>query len=98
MQKFKTPNMATLTLKYNPRNVAVTKMLNAVTRMKGVERIYPEDELTLKEMKLAEKFIPPVMGNYSVETMKDAIFRSRDDIISARTVTVEEMKAKHPRV
>jgi len=47
--------MATLTLKYNPRNVAVTKMLNAVTSMKGVERMYPEDELSPEEMIEVEK-------------------------------------------
>ena len=47
--------MATLTLKYNPRNVAVTKMLNAVTRMKGVERIYTDDELSPEEIIEVEK-------------------------------------------
>jgi len=78
-------------------------MLNAVTNMKGVERIYPEDELSPEEiieeeLIFAEKYIPPIMGNYSLKTMKDAIFSSRDDVNNGRTVTIEELKAKHPRV
>jgi hypothetical protein len=47
--------MATLTIKYNTRDVAVTKMLDAITYMKGVERIYSDDELSPKEIKDVEK-------------------------------------------
>ena len=47
--------MATLTIKYNARNLAVTKMLDAVMQMKGVERVYPDNELSPEEMKEVEK-------------------------------------------
>jgi len=47
--------MATLTLKYNARNAAVTKMLDSVMCMKGVERIYSDDELSPEEMKEVER-------------------------------------------
>jgi len=47
--------METLTIKYNRRNIAVTKMLEAVMNMKGVERVYPENELSPEEMKDVEK-------------------------------------------
>ena len=46
--------MATVTLKYNARNIAVTKMLDAITHMKGIKKIYPEDELSMEEMKEVE--------------------------------------------
>jgi len=49
------------------------------------------------ELLLTGKDIPP-MGNYSAETLKDAVLRSREDIGNGRIVTIEEMKAKHPRV
>jgi len=47
--------MATLKIKYNTRNIAVTKILDAVMCMKGVERVYSEDELSPEEMKVVEK-------------------------------------------
>jgi len=47
--------METFAIRYNPRNVAVAKMLDAISYMKGVERIYPDDELSPEEMKLVEK-------------------------------------------
>jgi len=49
------------------------------------------------ELLLAGKDIPS-MSNYSAEKMKDAILRSREDICNGRILTIEEMKAKHPRV
>ena len=47
--------MATIAIKYNPRNIAVTKMLDAITHIKGVERVYPENELSPEEMKEVKK-------------------------------------------
>ena len=47
--------METVTIKYNPRNIAVTKMLDAIVLMKGVKKIYPEDELSPEEVKQVEK-------------------------------------------
>ena len=47
--------MATLTIKYNPRNLAVTKILDGVVHMKGVKKIYPDNELSPEEMKQVEK-------------------------------------------
>ena len=47
--------METFAIKYNPRNIVLTKMLDAITHMKGVEKIYPEDELTPEEMIQVEK-------------------------------------------
>ena len=46
--------METVAIRYNPRNRAVTKALNEVMYMKGVERIYPEDELSPEEMMQVE--------------------------------------------
>jgi len=37
------------------------------------------------------------MGNYSAETLKDAILSSREDISNGRIVPLEKMRAKHPR-
>jgi hypothetical protein len=47
--------MATLTLKYNVRNRQITRLLDAVSQMKGVERIYPDDELSPEELEEVEK-------------------------------------------
>jgi hypothetical protein len=47
--------MATFAIKYNPKNIAVTKILDAVMHLKGVEKIYPEDELSPEEMAQVEK-------------------------------------------
>jgi hypothetical protein len=47
--------MATLTIKYNPRNAEITKLLNAVTSMKGIEILPHEEILTASEMIDVEK-------------------------------------------
>ena len=47
--------MAIVTLKYNVRNIAVTKMLDAIMHMKGIKKVYPADELSPEEMKEIEK-------------------------------------------
>jgi hypothetical protein len=47
--------MATIAIKYNTRNIAVTKILDAVKHMKGVEIIFPDNELSPKEIKEVEK-------------------------------------------
>ena len=58
--------MEPLTIKYNRRNIAVTKMLEAVMNMKGVERVYPENELSPEEMKDVEKSL-----NSGLSTMEE---------------------------
>ena len=63
--------MATLTLKYNAKNVAVTKMLDAVMCMKGVERIYSDDELSPEEMKEVEKSLNS--GFSTMEELRDIL-------------------------
>ena len=47
--------METFAIKYNPSNMVLTKILDAITHMKGVKKIYPEDELTPEEMTQVEK-------------------------------------------
>ena len=47
--------METFAIRYNPKNIAVSKMLDAIIHMKGVEKIYPDDELSPEEMKQVEK-------------------------------------------
>ena len=47
--------MATLTIKYNTRNVGIVKLLDAISSMKGIEVLTPEEMLTKAEMKAIEK-------------------------------------------
>ena len=47
--------METFAIKYDPRNIAVKKILDAITHMKGVKKIYPDDELSPEEMTQVEK-------------------------------------------
>jgi hypothetical protein len=49
------------------------------------------------EYLLTENSIPP-MGGYSAGTLKSAVLRSREDIRNGRVVTIDEMRAKHPRI
>ena len=56
-----------------------------------------EKTLNNIEFLLTGSGVPPI-GNYSVETLKNAVLRSREDIRNGRTVAIEEMRAKHPRV
>ena len=49
------------------------------------------------ELLLAQSSISP-MGDYSAETLKNAVLRSREDIRNGKVVTIEEMRAKHPRI
>ena len=60
--------MATLTIKYNARNVAVAKILDAVMCMKGVEKIYSDDELSPEEIKEVEKSLNS--GFSTIEELK----------------------------
>ncbi|MCL2650901.1 MAG: hypothetical protein FWD60_07755 [Candidatus Azobacteroides sp.] len=55
-------------------------------------------EKVLNDVKflLTENDIPP-MGGYSAETLKNAVLRSREDIRDGKVITVEELRAKHPR-
>ena len=46
--------MATLTIKYNAKNQYLTKMLEAISQMQGVE-VLEEDILTPAEIKRVEK-------------------------------------------
>ena len=65
-----------------------------------ISMIYNEtSEKILNDVKLllTENHIPPMDG-YSSETLKNAVLRSRKDIHDGKVVTIEEMRAKHPRV
>jgi len=55
------------------------------------EKVLNDVELLLKENYI------PLMGGYSAKTLKNAILRSREDIRNGKVVTLEEMKAKHPK-
>ena len=46
--------METFSIRYNPSNILVTKMLEALMHIKGVERVYPDDELSPEELQQAE--------------------------------------------
>ena len=39
----------------------------------------------------------PPMGNYSAQTLKNAVLHSREDICNGRVITLEKMRVKHPR-
>ena len=56
------------------------------------EKVLNDVELLLKENCI------PSMGGYSSATLKNAVLRSRKDIRNGKVVTIEEMRAKHPRV
>jgi hypothetical protein len=47
--------MATIAIKYNPRNIVVTKMLEAIMHINGVEQISIDDELSKEEMLRVKK-------------------------------------------
>ena len=56
MQKnYKKRCMETFAIRYNPRNIVVTKMLDAIIHIKGVKKIYLDDELSPEEIKQVEK-------------------------------------------
>lgn len=56
-----------------------------------------EKVLSNIELLLKKNYVPP-MGGYSAETLKNAILHSREDIRNGKVVTLEEMRAKHPRI
>jgi len=50
--------METFAIRYNPDNVVITKLVEALSYMRGVEVLMPEDEFTsddLKEIETARK-------------------------------------------
>ena len=56
-----------------------------------------EKVLNNVELLLTKNHISP-MSDCSAETLKEAVLYSREDIRNGRVVTIEEMKAKHPRI
>ena len=48
------------------------------------------------ELLLTENHIPP-MGGYSAEALRTAVLHSAEDIRNGKIVTLDEMRAKHPR-
>ena len=56
-----------------------------------------EKVLNNVELLLAQNSIPP-MGDYSAETLKNAVLRSREDIRNGKVVSIEAMRAKHSRI
>ena len=63
--------METFAIKYNPKNMAVKQMLDAVVRMKGVKKIYPEDELSPEEMAQVEKSL--MSGLSTMEELREIL-------------------------
>ena len=47
--------METFAIRYNPRNVVITKLIDAISHIRGVERIYPDDEFTFNDLKEIEE-------------------------------------------
>ena len=46
--------MATLTIRYNKRNVGISKLVEALTHIKGIT-VLSDDELSTEEMKQVEE-------------------------------------------
>jgi len=50
--------METFAIRYNPENVVITKLVEALSYIKGVEVLSPDDEFTpdeLREIEIARK-------------------------------------------
>ena len=47
--------METFAIRYNPQNVVVTKLIEALSHMKGVEVLQPDDEFTFEDLMEIEK-------------------------------------------
>ena len=63
--------MATLTIKYNTKNQYLTKMLEAISQMQGVE-VLEEDILTPAEIKRVEKSRKSGIL-YDIDKLKDKL-------------------------
>ena len=53
--------------------------------------------MATKHLEMMRTYIQPT-GDYSSEALRKAVLRSRKDIHDGKIVTIEEMRAKHPRV
>jgi len=47
--------METFAMKYNPQNVVITKLIEALSHMKGVEVLTKDEEFSLEELIEIEK-------------------------------------------
>ena len=47
--------METFAIRYNSKNVVITKLLEALSHIRGVEVLQLDDEFTLKDLKEIEK-------------------------------------------
>ena len=65
--------MATIAIKYNPRNVVVTKMLDAIMHIKGVEKIPLDNELSQEELMRVEKSLNS--GFSTMEELREILRR-----------------------
>jgi len=66
----------------------IINMICQVTNKKTLNEI----ELLLQDNNISAK------DDYSPEKLKDAVLRSREDILESRVVTIEELRRKHPRI
>jgi len=46
--------METFAIRYNPRDVVITKLVEALSHMKDVEILQPDDEFTYEDLKEIE--------------------------------------------
>jgi hypothetical protein len=47
--------METFAVRYNPQNTVITKLIETLSHMKGVEVLHPDDEFTLEDLVEIEK-------------------------------------------
>ncbi|MDR0873008.1 MAG: hypothetical protein LBN27_06010 [Prevotellaceae bacterium] len=85
--------METITLTYNEKSVQARNLLNYILSS-GFLVPKIENEPALIDMPFEDA---PYQYS-SVEKMKDAVLQSREDIRNGRVITIEELRAKHPRI
>jgi hypothetical protein len=58
-----------------------------------------KNEVVLQEIEnlLYEQELPVING-YSVQVLRDAVSRSKEDIKNGRVYTMKQMREKHPRI
>ncbi len=65
--------------------------------LRGIIAIEDEESLQKIETLLNEQELLTV-EEYSAETLRNAVIRSKEDIRNGAVYTQEQMRAKHPRV
>jgi hypothetical protein len=47
--------METFAIRYNPKNVVITKLVDAISHVRGVEVLQPDDEFTFDDLREIEE-------------------------------------------